>query len=183
MLKRFESVSFGNIYFLELTDEGFAIIVEKDHIERFLTVIKYYSCLRFEQLIDCFAVDYPDQPMRFQLNYLLLSMNFSFRVLLRCLVGDSDGDSIKSVKDLYVSVDWAEREIWDLFGVFFVGSVSLRRILTDYGFIGHPLRRDFPLTGFVAVRWSFPLARIVVEPVVLTQDYRFFEFENPWVAQ
>jgi len=99
------------------------------------------------------------------------------------LVGDIAGDSVRSVRDVYVSVDWAEREIWDLFGVFFIGSFSLRRILTDYGFIGHPLRRDFPLSGFVAVRWSFPLAKIVVEPVVLTQEYRFFEFENPWVAR
>jgi len=129
-------------------------------------------------LVDLFAVDYPDQDKRFQVSYSLLSILYQRRILVRCCISDNLG--LISVKKAYLAVDWLEREIWDLFGVFFVGSSSLRRILTDYGFIGHPLRRDFPLSGYLAVRWSHVYGKIIAEPVALTQEFRFFEFGNPW---
>jgi len=129
------------------------------------------------------AVDYPDQRARFQVNYLVMSMRYRYRFLIRCCIDNDSEISLRTVKEVFPSIDWAEREIWDLFGVFIVGSVSLRRILTDYGFIGHPLRRDFPLSGFVAVRWSFPLGKIILEPVMLTQEFRTFDFNNPWVVK
>jgi len=126
-----------------------------------------------------FAVDYPIYLKRTQLNYLLSSVSVNLRILLRVLVDDLS-EHIDSLKNQYPSADWLEREIWDMFGVFFVNSLSLRRILTDYGFSGHPLRRDYPLTGFLAVKWSHSFSKIVLEPVVLTQEFRLFQINNPW---
>jgi len=96
---------------------------------------------------------------------------------------DEFSENIDSIKNQYPSADWLEREIWDMFGIFFLHSLSLRRILTDYGFSGHPLRRDFPLTGFLAVKWSHSLSKIILEPVVLTQEFRMFQIQNPWGAE
>lgn len=135
------------------------------------------NCL-FKQLMDVCGVDYPDQPQRFAVVYNLLSLKHNQRV--RVKVWTDEGTPVPSVVDLFSSAGWFEREVWDMFGVTFDGNPDLRRILTDYGFEGHPLRKDFPLTGFVEVRYDDEQKRVVYEPVKLTQDFRSFDFLSPW---
>ena len=133
---------------------------------------------KFKQLTDITAIDRPQNPQRFEIVYLLLStaLNQRLRVSLLC-----DEDMIiPSATDLFASANWAEREIWDMFGLYFSGHPDLRRLLTDYGFEGHPLRKDFPLTGYVEVRYNDTQRRVVYEPVHLTQEYRDFDFLSPW---
>lgn len=133
---------------------------------------------RFIQLIDLSCVDYPERRRRFDVVYHLLSLHHNLRI--RVKVGIIDGDVCPSVIDVYPCADWYEREAFDLFGIVFEGHPDLRRILTDYGFEGHPLRKDFPLTGFTEVRWDDAARRVVSEPVSLPQDYRNFDYLGPW---
>ena len=132
----------------------------------------------FNQLTDLTAVDYPDRPERFEMVYQLLSMKNNMR--LRILMPVDEGQTVPSVVGLFNSANWAEREVWDMFGIFFAGHPDLRRLLTDYGFEGHPLRKDFPLTGHVQVRYDDTLRRVVNEPVSLVQEFRDFDFLSPW---
>ena len=132
----------------------------------------------FNQLTDLTAVDYPDRPERFEMVYQLLSMKNNMR--LRILMPVDEGQTAPSVVGLFNSANWAEREVWDMFGIFFAGHPDLRRLLTDYGFEGHPLRKDFPLTGHVEVRYDDTLRRVVNEPVSLVQEFRDFDFLSPW---
>ena len=132
----------------------------------------------FNQLTDLTAVDYPDRPKRFEMVYQLLSMKNNMR--LRILMPVDEGQTVPSVVGLFNSANWAEREVWDMFGIFFAGHPDLRRLLTDYGFEGHPLRKDFPLTGHVEVRYDDTLRRVVNEPVSLVQEFRDFDFLSPW---
>ncbi len=134
--------------------------------------------LQFRQLTDLTAVDYPERTERFELVYLLLSIAENCRVRV-CVPIDEDALA-PSVTELFASANWAEREVWDMFGIYFSGHPDLRRLLTDYGFEGHPLRKDFPLTGYVEVRYSENQRRVVYEPVHLTQEYRDFDFLSPW---
>jgi NADH-quinone oxidoreductase subunit C len=132
----------------------------------------------FNQLTDMTTVDYPDRPERFEMVYQLLSMKNNMR--LRILMPVDEGQAVPSVVGLFNSANWAEREVWDMFGIFFAGHPDLRRLLTDYGFEGHPLRKDFPLTGHVQVRYDDTLRRVVNEPVSLAQEFRDFDFLSPW---
>jgi NADH-quinone oxidoreductase subunit C len=134
----------------------------------------------FEQLIDVCGVDYPDRPQRFEVVYALLSVSLNHRV--RVKVATDEDTPVPSVVGVYPSANWFERETWDLYGVFFSDHPDLRRILTDYGFDGHPLRKDFPLTGYVELRYDPDQRRVVYEPVKLTQDFRTFDFASPWEA-
>ena len=136
------------------------------------------SNCRFEMLIDACAVDYPDREKRFDVVYNLLSLKHNYRVRVKVPVNEDE--SVPSVVELWPTAGWFEREAYDLYGVFFEGNPDLRRILTDYGFEGHPLRKDFPLTGFVEVRWDDLQKRVVYEPVKLTQEFRRFDFLSPW---
>ena len=134
--------------------------------------------LQFRQLTDLTAVDYPERTERFELVYLLLSIAENCRVRV---CGPIDEDAVApSATELFAAANWAEREVWDMFGIYFSGHPDLRRLLTDYGFEGHPLRKDFPLTGYVEVRYSETQRRVVYEPVHLTQEYRDFDFMSPW---
>jgi NADH-quinone oxidoreductase subunit C len=135
------------------------------------------DCL-FVCLIDITAVDYPTRAERFDVVYHFLSPKYVRRIRVKCAV-DEDG-SVPSLVDLFPAADWFERETWDMFGVLFSGHPDLRRLLTDYGFEGHPLRKDFPMTGYVEVRWDDDQKRVVYEPVRLTQEYRRFDFLSPW---
>jgi len=136
--------------------------------------------LLFEQLIDVCGVDYPDRPQRFEVVYALLSVSLNLRVRVKVL---TDEDTpVPSVVGIYPSANWFERETWDMYGVFFADHPDLRRILTDYGFDGHPMRKDFPLTGYVELRYDPDQRRVVYEPVKLTQDFRTFDFASPWEA-
>ena len=134
--------------------------------------------LAVTQLSDLTAVDFPERPERFDVVYQMLSVNNNMR--LRIITRADEGDIVPSVIGLFRSADWAEREVWDMFGIYFSGHPDMRRLLTDYGFEGHPLRKDFPLTGYVEVRYSDTERRVVYEPVHLNQEYRDFDFLSPW---
>jgi len=134
-----------------------------------------FSC---EQLMELCGVDWPERPERFDVVYMLLSVSLNHRV--RIVVPTSAEAAIPSIHKLWPVATWFEREAWDLFGITFADQPDLRRILTDYGFSGHPLRKDFPLTGYVEVRYDEDQKRVVNEPVTLTQDFRNFDFVSPW---
>ena len=135
------------------------------------------SC-KFRQLIDIAGVDYPDHEKRFELVYLFLSHEFNQRIKL--LVRFESGTIIPTITKIFPSANWMEREIFDMYGIKFKNHPDLRRILTDYNFKGHPLRKDFPLTGFNEVRYSEKEKKVIYEPVKLEQNYRDFDFESPW---
>ena len=147
-------------------------------IARVLTYLRDEPGLRFAQLVDLCAVDYPERPSRFEVVYHLLSVAHNRRVRVKVAV--PEGTPVPSVVEVFPAAGWYEREVWDLFGIAFEGHPDLRRILTDYGFQGHPLRRDFPLSGKVEVRYDDGLKRVVYEPVHLPQAFREFDFESPW---
>jgi NADH-quinone oxidoreductase subunit C len=135
------------------------------------------GCL-FKCIIDVTAVDWPGRENRFDVVYHLLSPRINQRIRVKAEVGE--GESIASLIDVYRGADWFEREVYDLYGVLFTGHPDMRRILTDYGFEGHPLRKDFPLTGFVEVRYDDEQKRVVYDPVRLAQEFRNFDFLSPW---
>jgi len=150
--------------------------------DRLLEVAKFLSLLpenEFDLLEDLCGVDYPEREKRFEAVYHLFSVKGKNRLRLRVPL-DGDNPVAPSVMEIWKAADWFEREVWDFFGIPFSGHPDLRRILTDYGFEGHPLRKDFPMTGFVEVRYDDALKRVVNEPVRLTQEYRSFDFLSPW---
>lgn len=133
---------------------------------------------RFTQLTELTCVDRPERDARFELVYQLISYVKNVRLRVKLSVGEDQ--PVPSVTPVYPCANWLEREVFDMFGVYFTDHPDLRRILTDYGFHGHPLRKDFPMTGYVEVRWDEELKRVVYEPVKLTQEYRAFDFLSPW---
>ena len=135
------------------------------------------TCM-FTQLIDITAVDYPERPERFEVVYQFLSMKNNNRI--RVKLSTDENTPVESVVSIFSSANWFERETWDMYGVMFANHPDHRRILTDYGFDGHPLRKDFPMTGYVELRYDQDLKRVVYEPVKLTQDFRKFDFLSPW---
>ena len=158
-------------------DELLIEIDDKDLIE-VVQFLKSDENLRFRQLIDIAGVDYPDQEKRFQLVYLFLSHEKNIRVKLS--IRFDSKQIINSLTKIFPSANWMEREVFDMYGIKFKNHPDLRRILTDYGFKGHPLRKDFPLTGFNEVRYSEKEKKVIYEPVKLEQNYRNFDFESPW---
>ena len=152
-------------------------IDDKDLIE-VVQFLKSNENLKFRQLIDIAGVDYPDQEKRFQLVYLFLSHERNIRVKLS--IRFDPKQIINSLTKIFPSANWMEREVFDMYGIKFKNHPDLRRILTDYGFKGHPLRKDFPLTGFNEVRYSEKEKKVIYEPVKLEQNYRNFDFESPW---
>ncbi len=147
-------------------------------IERVLTFLRDDSSCYFQQLVDLCGVDYPEREERFEVVYQLLSLKHNHRV--RVKVTTDEDTPVPSVAGVFDGATWYERECWDMYGVFFSDNPDLRRILTDYGFEGHPLRKDFPLTGYVELRWNDEQKRVVYEPVTLTQEFRSFDFLSPW---
>ena len=135
------------------------------------------SC-RFSTLVDITAVDYPGREARFEMVYHFLSMYQNHRIRVKAPL--REGETIASLVDLHPSAGWFEREVFDMFGIVFTGHPDLRRLLTDYGFRGHPLRKDFPTTGYTEVRYDEAEKRVIYEPVNLTQEYRQFDFMSPW---
>ena len=152
--------------------------VSPTDIPQVLTLLRGDRQAAFNQLIDLTAVDYPEREARFDLVYLLLSMDNNMR--MRLVAAVPAGQPVPTVSHLFLAANWAEREAWDMFGIFFAGHPDLRRLLTDYGFEGHPLRKDFPLTGHVEVRYDDNQRRVVNEPVHLVQEFRDFDFLSPW---
>ena len=149
----------------------------KDVISTILFLKTNDKC-RFKQLIDITAVDYPNRESRFKIVYLLLSPENNLRIILNTSIEDKE--IIPSLTKIFPSANWMEREVFDMYGVSFKDHPDLRRILTDYGFKGYPLRKDFPLTGHTEVRYSEDKKKVVSEPVKLDQEYRNFDFESPW---
>lgn len=149
-----------------------------DKLKSLMVFLKDNPECQFTQLSDICGVDYPERADRFTLVYNLLSMKQNQRIRIK-ITTDED-TPVPSLASLYPSANWAEREVWDMFGVMFENHPDHRRILTDYGFEGHPLRKDFPLTGFVELRYDEAQKRVVYEPVKLTQDFRVFDTLSPW---
>lgn len=152
--------------------------VERPSIVRVLTYLRDSNRLQFDQLVDVCGVDYLGREPRFDVVYNLLSLALNQRIRIK--VGVEEGIPVPSVTSVYSSANWWEREVFDLYGIPFEDHPDLRRILTDYGFEGHPLRKDFPLTGYVEVRYDEEQKRVVYDPVKLPQAFRTFDFESPW---
>ena len=156
------------------------LFIEID-IEALYSTILYLKTnnkCRFKQLIDITAVDYPEKEKRFKLVYLLLSHENNLRILININIDEKI--SVPSITKIFPSANWMEREVFDMYGISFKDHPDLRRILTDYGFKGYPLRKDFPLTGHTEVRYSEDKKKVIYEPVKLDQEYRHFDFESPW---
>ena len=162
-----------NVFF-----NDFQIIVPSKKIFDVLTKLHSNSYFAFDQLIDITAIDYPEKPKRFEVVYLLLSTITNQRLTVKICV--NEGELVQSCVSIFKSANWSEREIWDMFGIFFSGHPDLRRLLTDYGFEGHPLRKDFPLTGRVQVKYDTDQNKVIYEPINLVQEYRDFDFLSPW---
>jgi NADH-quinone oxidoreductase subunit C len=155
-----------------------SVLVPRTRIAEVLRTLRDAPALMMSQLMDICGADYPERPERFEVVYQLLSLRHNARV--RVKIQTDEHTPVPTVVGVYSTAGWFERETWDLFGVAFAGNPDLRRILTDYGFEGHPLRKDFPLTGYVEVRYSEEQKRVVYEPVKLPQDFRSFDFLSPW---
>ena len=148
------------------------------NIVGFIEFLKADASCKFSTLVDITAVDYPDRAKRFDVVYHLLSMYQNHRIRLRLSIREED--MVQSVTGIHPCANWFEREVFDMFGILFSGHPDLRRILTDYGFRGHPLRKDFPTTGYTELRYDEVEKRVVYEPVKLVQEYRQFDFMSPW---
>ena len=156
------------------------VVVARESIIDVLTRLRDDDGCQFEILIDICGVDYPERANRFDVVYHLLSARLNQRIRVKLETNESD--AVASAIPVYPAANWFEREAYDMYGILFSGHPDLRRLLTDYGFQGHPLRKDFPLTGHVEVRYDDEAKRVVYEPVKLVQDFRTFDFESPWEA-
>ena len=154
------------------------INIENENLLEVVLFLKNNNSTRFRQLIDITAVDYPEKERRFKLVYLLLSHEFNSRVIIDFFINENEISS--SLTSIFPSSNWMEREVFDMYGIKFKDHPDLRRILTDYNFTGHPLRKDFPMTGHNEVRYSEDKKKVVYEPVKLEQNYRNFDYESPW---
>ena len=150
----------------------------REPVVHLLTFLRDDPRCLFKMLVDICGVDYPARPERFEVVYNLLSLRHNRRI--RVKVATDEATPVPSAVGVYSAANWYERETWDLYGVLFADHPDLRRILTDYGFEGHPMRKDFPLTGYVEVRYDDEQKRVVYEPVKLTQEFRTFDFLSPW---
>ena len=154
------------------------IDIKVEDLKSIILFLKTNNKCRFRQLIDITAVDYIDKEQRFKIVYLLLSHENNLRIVINTEI--EDGKTVPSITKIFTSSNWMEREVFDMYGIAFEDHPDLRRILTDYGFEGHPLRKDFPLTGQTEVRYSEEKKKVIYEPVKLDQEYRNFDFESPW---
>ena len=162
----------------EIRHEQLYIKIDSEDLISVTLFIKNNENTKFKQLIDITVVDYPENTQRFKVVYLFLSHEFNQRIILSYLI--SENEVIPSLTPIYPAANWMEREVFDMYGVKFKDHPDLRRILTDYGFEGHPLRKDFPLTGHTEVRYSEEQKKVIKEPVKLEQNYRNFDYESPW---
>lgn len=163
---------------IKLSDNSITITTDKKNLILLLNFLKNNYLLQFKTLISITAVDYPERHDRFEINYFLLSYKLNKRIIIK--VNTNDVTPVSSITNVFSSANWYEREVWDLFGVFFSGHPDLRRILTDYGFEGFPFRKDFPQTGFVEVRYDDQKKYVLYEPLEMAQEFRSFDFISPW---
>ena len=162
----------------EIRHEQLYINIDNEDLIDVTLFIKSNENTKFRQLIDITVVDYPENAQRFKVVYLFLSHEFNQRIILSYLIGENE--VIPSLTPIYPAANWMEREVFDMYGVKFKDHPDMRRILTDYGFEGHPLRKDFPITGHTEVRYSEDQKKVISEPVKLEQNYRNFDYESPW---
>lgn len=170
LASHFQSASIANA---ELT-----IIISPDELPKFLKFLRDDEKCLFKQLISICGADYPEKEKRFEVVYCLLSLNHNNRIIVKVLAGENT--ILPSVYKIFSCAAWYEREVWDMYGIPFATNPDLRRILTDYSFEGHPLRKDFPLTGHVEVRYDIEQRKVIYEPVTLTQEFRNFDALSPW---
>ncbi|NEX93791.1 NADH-quinone oxidoreductase subunit C [Caulobacter sp. 17J65-9] len=168
----------GAVSAFELAYGELTLLADRDRIVEVLKLLRDDAEFRFVQLIDLTAVDYPERARRFDVVYHLLSLTKNLRVRIK--VQTDEETPVSTITSVFPVADWFEREAFDMYGVLFAGHPDLRRLLTDYGFTGFPLRKDFPMTGYVEVRWDEEQKRVVYEPVKLTQEFRQFDFLSPW---
>lgn len=161
-----------------IINDELVLVTRPDSLRKVMRFLRDDSQCLFKILVDVCGVDYPERERRFDVVYNMLSISHNQRIRVKVRVAEDE--AVPSIAQLYPTANWFEREVWDLYGVYFAEHPDLRRILTDYGFEGHPLRKDFPLTGHVEVRYDDEQKRVVYEPVRLTQDFRSFDFLSPW---
>ena len=167
-----------NVKRSEINFNQLFIDVDVEDIISTILFLKTNEKCRFRQLIDITAVDYPQREKRFKIVYLLLSHENNLRIIINTNINEKE--TVPSITKIFPSANWMEREVFDMYGISFKDHPDLRRILTDYGFDGYPLRKDFPLTGHLEVRYSEEKKKVIYEPVKLDQEYRDFDFESPW---
>jgi NADH-quinone oxidoreductase subunit C len=168
----------GSVLGSEIAHGQLVLRVKREAVVGVMRFLRDDPACRFTIMIDLCGVDYPDRVERFEVVYHLLSLKLNHRI--RVKVATDEETPVPSITGLYSAAGWFEREAWDLFGIYFADNPDLRRLLTDYGFEGHPLRKDFPLTGYVEVRYDEDQKRVVYEPVNLKQEFRSFDFMSPW---
>ena len=176
--KKINSELTTKIKYSEIKHGQIYILINYENLLDVILLLKTNKNIKFKQLIDITAVDYPENQKRFKLVYLLLSHEQNQRIILSYYIDENQ--QIPSLTKIFPSANWMEREIFDMYGIKFTDHPDLRRILTDYGFEGYPLRKDFPLTGHTEVRYNEDKKKVVYEPVKLEQNYRNFDFESPW---
>ena len=163
---------------VDVAHEELTLTIHRDRVLKVLRFLRDDALCRFTTLIDICGVDWPSRTDRFEVVYHMLSMHLNQRI--RIVLSTDEDTPVDSVVELFPAANWFEREAFDMYGIIFSGHPDLRRLLTDYGFEGYPLRKDFPLTGYVEVRWDEEEKRVVYEPVELVQEYRDFDFMSPW---
>lgn len=167
-----------DLVYAEEAVQEISITVLREALANVMVALRDDNALQYQQLMEIAGVDYPDRPERFEVCYHLLSLTRNHRI--RVKVSTDEDSPLPSITHIWPVAGWLEREVFDMYGVLFEGNPDLRRILTDYGFRGHPFRKDFPLTGYVEMRYSEEHKRVIYEPVELAQDLRSFDFMSPW---
>lgn len=167
-----------NLILSYIFDNEICLVVRSSSILKILTFLKLHSLSQYKVLSDLCGVDYPEMKRRFEVVYNLLSINLNQRIRIKIKIDEFS--TVKTCTKIFPGGNWLEREVWDMFGIFFTNNTDLRRILTDYGFEGYPLRKDFPLSGFIEVRFDYKIKKIVTEPVELSQSYRMFNTSSQW---
>ena len=170
----------GAVRSMDYAHGELTVLAKREQIVELMRFLRDDSQTMFWNIIDLCGVDYPQRKERFEVVYHLLSPRLNAR--LRVKVSTDEETPVPSITEIYPGANWYEREAWDMYGILFTGHPDLRRLLTDYGFEGHPLRKDFPLTGYVEVRYDDEVKRVVYEPVNLRQEFREFDFESPWLG-
>ena len=170
----------GAVRSMDYAHGELTVLAKREQIVELMRFLRDDSQTMFWNIIDLCGVDYPQRKERFEVVYHVLSPRLNAR--LRVKVSTDEETPVPSITEIYPGANWYEREAWDMYGILFTGHPDLRRLLTDYGFEGHPLRKDFPLTGYVEVRYDDEVKRVVYEPVNLRQEFREFDFESPWLG-
>jgi NADH/F420H2 dehydrogenase subunit C len=161
-----------------ISKEEIVIYTYPQHLVSLLTFLKDHTNSQYKMLVDITAVDFPENEERFEVVYFLLSVKYNSRIIIKVAINEIA--PVPSIEKIFPNAGWYERETWDMFGIFFQENKDLRRILTDYGFEGYPLRKDFPLSGFVEASYDYSRKRVTNERVELSQEYRAFKFTSPW---